>query len=180
MCAQENGVTPVWDVRKQMAGVAEQAKRLQPLIDRTKPQEWVAKGAPQTWINQHQSARNSVANLVAASEKLSRDPERLTIALDTMFRLDAVMTVLGSLRDGVRKYQGDTLANDLSTAITDTFNSRETLKQHVTDLAATREQESKIMDEEAQRCRGMITRQAPPSPPARSLRQRQRSREKQP
>ena len=162
-----------------MASLSDQVKRLPPLLERIKPQEWVTKGGSPTWIKQHESARNSVANLVAATDRLSKDPERLTAAIDTLLRFDTIGVVLTSLRDGTRKYQGDAMANELSTAITDTFSMRETLKQHVTDLAALREQEMRLMDQEAQRCRGDLTRATPPSPGARPLtRSRNRSAEK--
>lgn len=178
VAASPGGLTPTWDVRKQMTSLAEQVKRLPPILDKVNPKDWVAQGAPETYIKQLESAKNSVVHLVASSGRLAQDPEKLTAALDTLFRFDTVMVVLGSLRDGVRKYQGEALSSELNTALTDSFNSRETLKQHVSDLANLREQELQLMDQEAQRCRGMITRTTPPSPAAKPLKSRNRSKEK--
>jgi uncharacterized membrane protein YccC len=172
---ESKGLTPVWDVRKNMGLIAEQVKRLQPLLDRAKPQEWTKRGAPLTYVQLLESSRNSVANLIASSDRLAKEPEKLTAALDTLFRFESAQTVLGSLREGVTKYQPGELVNQLNQALSDTANSRETLRQHVVDLASLREQELSIMDKEAQRCREDITRATPPSPAAKQI---QRSRPK--
>jgi alpha-D-ribose 1-methylphosphonate 5-triphosphate synthase subunit PhnI len=178
IAAQESkGLTPVWDVRKNMSLIAEQVKRLPPLLDRAKPKEWTERGAPLTYVQLLESSRNSVANLIASSERLAKEPEKLTAALDTLFRFESAQVVLGSLREGIHKYQPGELVNQLNQALSDTANSRETLRQHVVDLASLREQELSIMDKEAQRCREDITRATPPTPAARQI---QRTRPKPP
>jgi hypothetical protein len=44
--------------------------------------------------------------------------------------------------------------------------NRDKLRQYVTDLAATQEQEFEIVDKEAQRCRGALGQQAAPRRPS--------------
>jgi hypothetical protein len=44
--------------------------------------------------------------------------------------------------------------------------NRDRLRQYITDLAANKEQEFQIADKEAQRCRGMLGKQAPAPKPA--------------
>jgi hypothetical protein len=42
--------------------------------------------------------------------------------------------------------------------------NRDKLRQYITDLAAAKEQEFDVADKEAQRCRGMLTKQTPAKP----------------
>lgn len=159
-----NGVTAAWDVRKDMTVLAEQTKRLQPLLARVKPAEWVAKGAPEAYVRQLQNAQNSVQYLIQATDKLAREPERLTTALEAYFRAQSMEATLDSLRVGIEKYQDGKLSQELSLAMADNANNREKLRAYITDLAATREQEYQVLDQEAQRCRGALIRQAPTTP----------------
>jgi site-specific recombinase XerC len=87
------------------------------------------------------------------------EPARLTAALDAYFRLQNLETVLTSLVDGVRKYQNPALADLLRGVMSENSTSRQQLRQYLTDLAAVKELESKLMDQEAQRCRENQCRQ---------------------
>jgi len=46
----------------------------------------------------------------------------------------------------------------------ETLASRDRLRHYVVELAAIKEQEFAIMDQEAQRCRAMLSRQPAPAP----------------
>jgi hypothetical protein len=155
---QNAGLSPDWDIRKDMADLAEQIRRLQPMVDKVKPDEWVAKGAPATYVTQMASLQAGMRYLVATTETLARNPERLTVALDTYFRMQSVELLVNSLREGLRRYQSPDLANMINDAMVRNSNNREKLRTHIVDLAAAREQEFQIVDQEAQRCRGMILR----------------------
>jgi hypothetical protein len=73
--------------------------------------------------------------------------------------MEGVEAILGSLRDGIRKYQNPELATQLTRLMAETSNNRDKLRNHIQDLAATREQEFNVMDQEAQRCRGIMVTQ---------------------
>ncbi len=160
---QSAGLEPPWDVRNTMVELAKRAERLKPILDQVKPSEWMAKGAPETYIAQHKNLRAEVDYLIRSTGELGGDPERLTVALEVLFRLEAVGALLDSLSDGIRKYQNAALADLLTGVLSESGASREKLRQYIVDLAATKEQQFKVADQEAQRCRGMIMRQAPPS-----------------
>jgi hypothetical protein len=153
------GVTPEYDVRRDLTTLAEQTRRFQPLLAQVKPEKWIENGAPEAYVRQLRSCQANVQSLIAATDQLAREPERLTVALDAYFRMQNMESLVGSLRDGIRKYQNAELAGLLSGALADNANNREKLRQHIIDLAAAREQELQIMDQEAQRCRGMLLRQ---------------------
>jgi hypothetical protein len=176
ICAQEaaTGVTPVWDVRSYMKSLVDDVKKMEHLINRADPEYWVAKGAPSAYVQQQKSAQVSMQHLIASTEKLSTDPEHLVSAIDTLFQLEKMELFLGSLREGIRKYQNSSLADDISHALTANLLHGERLRQHIQDLAVTREQEFKVINQEAQRCRGMISQQAPPEPPRTPARKKRR------
>ena len=159
--AQSGGLSPEWDVRKNLDALAAQARRMKPLLDDLKPQEWVAKGAPDTYVAQWKSAQSEIDSLVTTSENLAREPERLTVALEAFFRMESLESMLGSLSEGIGKYQNPALANLLRSLMTENATHREKLHRYIVELAAAKEQEFKVVDREAQRCRGLLSRQPP-------------------
>ncbi len=154
-------VTPEWDASKTIAAFSDQAKRLKPILDQLTPQEWVAKGAPQAYVSQWQEAEQELSYVATSAQSLERDPERLTLALDTYFRWERLASDLSSLVEGVRHYQNPAVGDLVVSVMGENSSNRELLKQHITDLAAQKEQEFAVVDKEAQRCRGQVTRPAP-------------------
>ncbi len=163
---QSPGVTADWDVSPAMDALAAQAKRLKPILDQLTPQEWVQKGAPDTYVQQWKRAQDELGYLVNSAAATSKEPERLPLALDTYFRLQSLEARLNSLAEGVRNYQNPAVSDLLLGVLAENSSNRDKLRQYITDLAATKEQEFKIVDQEAQRCRGQLTHQ-PTTPAAR-------------
>src|ERR1700685_3819145 len=98
----EPSVAPVWDTSKIVAAFSDQAGRLKPILDQLTPQQWVAKGAPQAYVSQWQAARTELGYVTDSAKRLEGDPERLTLALDTLFRWQRLAGDLTSLVEGVR------------------------------------------------------------------------------
>jgi hypothetical protein len=160
------GLEPEWDVRKNLKDLSAGVKRLKPLLDQVKPQEWVAKGAPQAYIGQARAAQTELGYLIQSVENLEREPEKMSAALDTIFRMEHLDAILGSLIEGIRRYQNPSVGDLLAGVLAEDSNYREKLRQYVVDLAKDKELQFKVMNEEAQRCRGILLRQ--PLPPAKS------------
>lgn len=155
-------VSADWDVSKSVAALSAQAARLKPILDQLTPQQWVAKGAPQTYVQQWKGAEDELGYLVNSAKALEKQPERLTLALDTYFRLQSLEMRLNSLADGVRTYQNPAVGDLLLGVLAENSLNRDHLRQYITDLAAQKEQEFQIVDKEAQRCRGVLSRQPAP------------------
>lgn len=155
-----------------MNELSAQANRMKQLVDQLKPEEWTSKGAPEAYIRQWHGAQNELGYMLDSAKALQRQPEKLTVALDTYFRMQAVETQLISLADGVRNYQDPSMGDQLVGLVGGNTTNRDQLREYITDLAATRQQEFDIADKEAQRCRGELSRQAPPKadpkPPSKS------------
>jgi len=168
LLAPGQSVSAEWDISQTLDALSAQAKRLKPILDQLTPQEWIAKGAPQAYVSQWKGAQDELGYLVGSAQALEKQPERLTLALDTYFRMQSLEMRLNSLVDGVRNYQNPAVGDLLIGVLAENSSNRDKLRQYITDLANTKEKEFEIVDKEAQRCRGQISRQpARPATPAK-------------
>jgi hypothetical protein len=165
-CAQAPpaAVAAEWDISKTLDALSTQAKRLKPILDQLTAEQWVSKGAPQAYVSQWRAAENELGYLVNATSALEKQPDRLTLALDAYFRMQALESNLNSLVDGVRRYQNPAVGDLLMGVLGENSSNRDKLRQYITDLAANKEQEFQVVDKEAQRCRGVLNRQTPAAP----------------
>lgn len=152
-----------------LANLNSEIEKLQPLLDRLHPQEWIDNGAPPTYVTQYQDTQDRVKDAVRASKALAARTDSLSLAIDAYFRMEALENVARSLEQGVRKYGEPRMADQLAALISQDFSNRQRLREYLTDLSVEREQEFKIADEEAQRCRGIISRE-PVATPSRTRR----------
>ena len=100
---EAQGVSAPWDISQTLSSLSEQTQRLTPVLDQLKPEQWEAKGAPAAYTSQWRNARSEVGYLLAAAQTLRKQPEKLTLALETLFRLQAVESQINSLVDAVRR-----------------------------------------------------------------------------
>jgi hypothetical protein len=154
--AQTPSVSAVWDTSQNVAALSAQAARLKPLLDQMNPEDWVAKGAPATYVSQWRSAQMELEYLASAARMLEVKPERLTAALDTYFRLEAVEWRLESLIEAVRRYQNPAVGDLIFGELRQNSAHRDGLRQYITELAAQKETEFTVVDQEAQRCRAEL------------------------
>jgi hypothetical protein len=131
-------------------------------LEAVRPEEWVSKGAPQAYAAQWKSVREETAHAIGSARELEKEPERLTVALETYFRLQSVDAMLVSLGEGIAKYQNPALAELIRGAVAEGAPPRERLRQYIVQLAALREEQLIIANQEAQRCRTHMLQQAPP------------------
>jgi hypothetical protein len=161
---QAEGIAPEWDVRKNLAKLSEDVRRLKPVLDQVSPRDWVGKGAPEAYVTQHKSVLNEIDYLVGSAEKLAREPEKMSVALETMFRLQSIEALMNSMIEGVRKYQNPAVADLLRSMVTSNTTHREQLRSYVVELATIQEQELEIANKEAQRCRAELVRKPAAAP----------------
>jgi hypothetical protein len=162
--ARAQGVSAPWDISQTLTSLAAQAQRLPPILDQLTPEKWEAKGAPAAYTAQWRNARSEVGYLLGAAESMKKQPEKLTLGLETLFRLEAVEAQVNSLVDGVRRYQNPAVGDLLVSVVSANSANRDQLRQYITDLAQTKEEEFQVVDREAQRCRGTLMRQPPARP----------------
>ncbi len=160
--AQGPAVPPEWEVRDALAALIETVGKLEPLVEAVKPEDWVAKGAPAAYAAQWKSVKEETSHAIGSARQLEKEPERLTLALETYFRLQSVDAMLVSLAEGVAKYQNPALADLIRGAAAESAPGRERLRQYIVQLAALREEQLAVANQEAQRCRTRMLQQAPP------------------
>lgn len=157
--AQQAGMQNTWDIHKTLAAIALLADRLAPVVEQIHPETW--NGAPDGYIAQAKTCRNEVRALAAESRKLDQNPEKLTDALQLLFRIRAAETVLTSFSEGLRKYSNPPMADMLNAAVAEDAANKDRLQEYILELAIAKEQEFRVADEEAQRCRQTLSRKPP-------------------
>jgi hypothetical protein len=168
------GVSAPWDISQTVGALAAQAERLKPVLEQLTPEQWQSKGAPATYVAQWHAAQDEVGYVLRAADALGKQPDKLSLAFETYFRMQAVEAQINSLVEGVRRYQNPAVGDLMISVMAANSTNRDQLRQYITDLTETKEQEFRIVDQEAQRCRESLVRQTPtrpaaaPKPPAAS------------
>ncbi len=157
--ARAADLPPEWEIRENLASLVSGTERLKPLLEAAKPDQWTQKGAAEPYRAQWQSVTAEVGYVGQAAGELQRQPERLTLALETYFRMQSLNSMLSSLNEGIRKYHNPALADLISGSMNANAAPCEKLRQFIVQLAAAKEEQFKVMDQEAQRCRVMLFRQ---------------------
>ena len=152
--AQAPGTQP--EITKTLQVIASNAERLLPMLDQVKPQEWVSKGASDTYVAQWTTSKTQCKALAADARALAQSPGKLIDVLKVLFRVQFIEISMGSLEDGLRKYQNPALAELINGTRAEDLPNREKLQQYALELSDQREQDYKVADAEAQRCRGQL------------------------
>jgi hypothetical protein len=157
-CAQ-NGIAPIWDVKTMLRELVEQTDRYRSTVDKLSVVDWVnEKQASQTYLKQQEVVLTEVGHLKTVAERFSNSPEKLSLALDIYFRLQALESVTAALAEGVSRYESAEKAAVLNQLVSDNSNTRLKLRQYVMDLSVTKEQEFNTVEREAQRCQAELNR----------------------
>ena len=152
------GVTAPWDLKKTLESLQASGNRLKPLIEQLQPKEWIAQGASVGYEAQKKEVLQQLQAVTSVAGRLAADTEKLTLALDLFMRIDSFDLNLQSLAEGVRNYHNPALAELIVGMRNENGHARQTLRSYVVELAETKEQEFKIVDQEAQKCRSQNLR----------------------
>jgi hypothetical protein len=154
---QPAGLETDWDIGAAIQEIGAHAGRLLPALNRVDARSWVNQGASETYAEQLQAAKDQTQALADGAKALAKNPERLSGALELYFRMQSIDAMLGSVEEGMRKYQSPASAQALVSLQAESSANRDRLQRYIVNLAAEREQELHVMDEEAQRCRATLT-----------------------
>jgi len=157
------GVQTPWNVRTIIDKLIDDNERFEPILDAIHPRDWVVKGASSVYIQQLQQAQQQTRDVVNTSKLLAQKTDQLSLALDEYFRLEALDSTARSLEEGVLRYADRSSADKLAALIAHNFSAREQFRDYLSSLATSQEKNFKVADQEAQRCRGIISRE--PVPP---------------
>jgi hypothetical protein len=149
-------------------GMSRHAARIEPMLRQLKPSDWVAKGAPEAYVNQLASALIEIQGIQTDMSSLTQHPDQMSDGMKALFRVESSHQLLGSLMGGLRRYQNPALADLIESVAAEDHSDIEKLQQYLLDLAGAKEQQLEVVDKEAQRCRGVLSRQ--PADPAHPVR----------
>ena len=161
---QPAGLEPDWDISVILQEMSAHAGRLLPVLDQIDVKAWFEKGASETYAAQLQSSKDQAKAFADGARDLARNPEKLSASLELLFRVQGLETMLGSLEEGIRKYQDPAVAQKLASLEAENGANRDRFQKYIVNLAAEREQQFQVMDREAQRCRGILTTQPAATP----------------
>ena len=155
------GLEAPWDARQIVSAVEKSDEKLGSVLAKLNPQQWTnQKGAPSAYIVQWQTAQQQLTDVVNTTKLLEQKIDSLPASLDLYFRLEALEVTARSLDEGAEHYGDRATAQQLAELVAENFSTRERFRDYIKDLATSTEQNFKIADEEAQRCRAMISQQA--------------------
>jgi hypothetical protein len=155
------GLETDWEIAQTLEAIGAHAGRMLPMLERIDVYAWVEKGASDTYLAQLQSSKVQARALSEGAKMLAASPQKLSASLELFLRLNGLETMLTSLEEGIRKYQGPAVAQALASLEAENGANRERFQRYIVDLAAQRERDLEVMDREAQRCRATLTRVAP-------------------
>jgi hypothetical protein len=150
------------DIAAIFSRISQRAARLQPMLEQLHPNEWIAKGAPDTYLVQWTSTLSQFRAVQSEMSALEQHPERLGESMKALFRIRTTHRLLGSLMGGVRKYQNPALADLIESVAAEANGDIDRFERYLLQLADEKEQQFTVVDREAQRCRATLSRQPKP------------------
>ncbi len=144
-------------------GISKHAARIEPMLQQLHPAEWVAQGAPQTYVAQWNSTIEQLNVIQTEMSALAQRPDQLIELMKALFRVQASQKVIASLMDGLRHYQNPALAELIESVAAEDQSSLDNFERYLVELATDRQQQYDVVEHEAQRCRSTLF--APPSTP---------------
>jgi hypothetical protein len=148
------------------ARISQRSEHLSPMLEQVHPAEWVAKGAPEAYASQWKSLAEQNQAIKNDMTAIAEHPEGMQDAMRALFRVHRFDSDLNALLVGVRRYQNPALADLIESVATGDQSGVEKLQQYVLDLADASEQQLRIENDEAQRCRSTLANQPPVRTPS--------------
>lgn len=151
------------------AGISARSGHLKSVLDEVHPADWVAKGAPQTYIAQWNSLTaqnraiademNAIAQHLNAFQADAKQEGSLEPLLKALFRVHRFDGDLDGLLSAVRRYQNPALADLIESVAANDQTGIGKLQEYALDRANEKDRQLDLVDKEAQRCRAMLANQ---------------------
>lgn len=152
---------PRWQVEELADTLIKSAESAGRIVSELRPREWMQDGAPEVYVEQHQTLLNEIEQVRLAAMAMKREPESLSDTVGTFLWLDRTDSLLASVTGGVRTYYNPNVANLLDAVRNRNAARLAELKQYMSQLATHVEESMEIAHREAQRCRSEIIARPP-------------------
>lgn len=151
LAAQEEGLIPSWEVEAIANELREEVGEVEHLLAGLKPEQWRQAGA--AYAGQREALAKELGYLKNSALALAARPEDLPLVVDTFLWVDRTNSMMVSITDGARRYQGAAVADLLEASRGRYSGAAEKLKEYMRELAVSVDAKMQIAHEEAQRCR---------------------------
>ena len=148
--------TPDPEIVAAFDAISNHAARIEPMLQQLKPDDWVAKGAPDTYVTQFNSAIEQIHAIRSDMSALAQHPEQMTECMKALFRVQSSHRALISLMEGLRRWQNPALAELIESVAAEDQTDLDHLEQYVLQLANEKDRQYVVVDSEAQRCRATL------------------------
>lgn len=152
------------DIAAIFTRISTHAARIEPMLQQLKPNDWVAKGAPDTYVTQFNSEIEQIHAIQSDMTALAQHPDQMTECMKALFRVQASERALNSLMGGLRRWQNPALAELIESVAAEDQADLDHLEQYVLQLASEKDRQYAVVDNEAQRCRATLSRQPADNP----------------
>jgi hypothetical protein len=150
------GAPADWDMRPRIEKLGQNVGRLKPVFDQIKPGSWTIEGGPEAYQRQQKACADGLTYVQNAVTRWSAQPDKLSLMLETLIRIESMDQQAISLSQGVRRYQNPAVADILDSMLNSLSGDLEWLRAQSLEMAQQREKELEVAQKEAQRCRTQI------------------------
>jgi hypothetical protein len=155
--AQPSAGAPAdWDMRPRIEKLGQNVGRLKPVFDQIKPGSWAIEGGPEAYQRQQKACSDGLTYVQNAVARWSAQPDKLSLMLETLIRIESMDQQAISLSQGVRRYQNPAVADILDSMLNSLSGDLEWLRGQSLEMSQQREKELEVAQKEAQRCRTQI------------------------
>ena len=116
----------------------------------------IVEGGPEAYQKQQKACADGLNYVQNAIVRWSAQPDKLSLMLETLIRIESMDQQAISLSQGVRKYHNPAVADILDSMLNSLSGDLEWLRSQSLDMAQQREKELDVAQKEAQRCRSQI------------------------
>lgn len=150
------------DLLQILNGITQHLSRLEPMLEQVRAKDWIAKGAPETYAIQYTSAQKDIKTIQEGLTGLAQRTDNLQEGMRSLFKIQAFHRSLLSVMEGLRKYQNPALADLVSAVAAEDQTYQDKLQYYLIQLATDKDAQYQLVDKEAQRCRGLLSKQPAP------------------
>ena len=150
------GALSDWEMRPRIEKLGQNVGRLKPVFDQIHPDSWTVEGGSEAYQKQQKACADGLTYVQNAVARWSAQPDKLSLMLETLIRIESMDQQAISLSQGVRKYHNPAVADILDSMLNSFSGDLEWLRSQSLEMARQREKELEVAQKEAQRCRTQI------------------------
>ncbi len=144
------------DVTALTGEISQRSERLKPLFAQVHPEGWTQQGAPAVYAAQWKSLGEQNTSIQVDMADAGQHTDAMPAMMTALFRIHRFDVDLEGMIPAIRRYQDESLGDQIEAAFAGDQRAVEKLQQYVLDLANEKERLLDLENSEAQRCRAQL------------------------